>query len=188
MLGGKNSAVPNVSLVDSYKNRRAVVPYTCFMHCVDTRPCSSLSKPAIVNLLLQKFAYINQGVSSHSAFSTPEPIFAGLYLMPGMGQMADSSNSITQPTEPREEDLDASIDADINQDPATQPDGKTLEPNSADDIDGVPEVAEPRILTKKDATLREFLNKMDDHAPIVSRPDPLCPFARVWKHYLAVLT
>ena len=94
-----------------------------------------------------------------------------------MGQMADSSNSITQPTEPREEDLDASIEADINQDPATQPDGKTLEPNSADDIDGVPEVAEPRILTKKDATLREFLNKMDDHAPIVSRPDPLCPLA-----------
>ena len=85
--------------------------------------------------------------------------------------MADPSNSIAQPTEPREEELDATIDADIHPDPATQADGKPLDgandPNSADDIDGVPEVVEPRIPAKKDATLREFLNKMDDHAPIV---------------------
>ena len=89
--------------------------------------------------------------------------------------MADPSNSIAQPTEPREEELDAAIDADIHPDPATQADSKTLDgandPNSADDIDGVPEVVEPRIPAKKDATLREFLNKMDDHAPIVRSPE-----------------
>src|SRR5215472_6098584 len=95
--------------------------------------------------------------------------------------MANPSNSITQPTEPKEEELDATLDADINPDPATQVDSKTLDgpndPNPADDVDGVPEVAEPRILAKKDATLREFLNKMDDHAPIVRAPEPLYPFA-----------
>lgn len=88
--------------------------------------------------------------------------------------MADPSKSITQPTEPKAEELDASIDADIP-DPATQADSKTLDgandPNTADDIDGVPEVVEPRIPAKKDATLREFLNRMDDHAPIVRPPE-----------------
>ncbi len=89
--------------------------------------------------------------------------------------MADPSNSITQPTEPREEESDVAIDAGIHPDAATQADSKTLDgandPNSADDIDGVPEVVEPRIPAKKDATLREFLNKMDDHAPIVRSPE-----------------
>ena len=95
-----------------------------------------------------------------------------LGLKPGTEEMADpSKNSIKQPTEFREEELDASIDADINPEPATQTDSKTLDgtndTNPADDIDGVPEVVEPRIPAKKDATLREFLNRMDDHAPIV---------------------
>lgn len=91
--------------------------------------------------------------------------------------MADPSNSIKQPAETKEEELDAALDADINPEPPTQPDSKTLDgandPHSTDDIDGVPEVAEPRILAKKDATLREFLNKMDDQAPIVSTPNLL---------------
>ena len=94
--------------------------------------------------------------------------------------MADPSNPITQPTEPKEEELEASVDTDIKQDPATQADSKTLDgandPNPSDDIDGVPEVVEPRILTKKDATLREFLNRMDDHAPIVRALEALYPF------------
>jgi len=95
--------------------------------------------------------------------------------------MADPSNSITQPTETREEELDTSIDADINQGTATQTDSKTLEgandPNSADDVDGVPEIVEPRIPAKKDATLREFLNRMDDHAPIVCPSESLYPLS-----------
>jgi transcription initiation factor TFIID subunit 10 len=106
--------------------------------------------------------------------------------------MADPSNSIKKPTEPKEEELDASVDADINPDPPTQADNKTLDgandPNSADDVDGVPEVAEPRILAKKDATLREFLNKMDDHAPIVRTPNPLYPFSQRGTKYLVILS
>ena len=71
------------------------------------------------------------------------------------------------------EGLDASNEADINPE-ATQPDAMTLdganetEPSST--RKGVTDAAtalESRIPAKKDATLREFLGKMDDYAPIV---------------------
>ncbi|ORY06647.1 transcription initiation factor TFIID 23-30kDa subunit-domain-containing protein [Clohesyomyces aquaticus] len=69
-------------------------------------------------------------------------------------------------------DLDAAVEADINPD-ATQPDamnldgGNDVEPSTRN---GVPEVVaqlEARIPAKKDATLREFLGKMDEYAPII---------------------
>ncbi|KAF2631998.1 transcription initiation factor-like protein TFIID subunit 10 [Macroventuria anomochaeta] len=69
------------------------------------------------------------------------------------------------------EDLDQSVENEINHD-ATQADAMNL--NGANDdaptANGVPEATaafEQRIPAKKDATLREFLGKMDEYAPII---------------------
>jgi transcription initiation factor TFIID subunit 10 len=90
--------------------------------------------------------------------------------------MADSSLSTTQNNtlDSRDEDLDASIEADISQEPISQDAmqvdavSEETEQPSGSGID-VPAAAaaEPRIPAKKDASLREFLSNMDDYAPIV---------------------
>lgn len=59
-----------------------------------------------------------------------------------------SNNSIDQP-------LDADMDMII--DPTTQPEDPLVEPPQ-----------EPRLPARKDISLRDFLSKMDDYAPIVS--------------------
>lgn len=100
--------------------------------------------------------------------------------------------SSTLPTEvKKEEELDASLNPDIpsSTDPAiaTQPDAMNLDgsndmdgqqapgaPGAPDGImAGAPPASELRIPTKKDASLREFLSKMDDYAPIVRKFPPL---------------
>jgi transcription initiation factor TFIID subunit 10 len=57
---------------------------------------------------------------------------------------------------------------------------------SADDATAVPAAdvnpatapgLEPRLPTRKDVSLREFLNKMDDYAPIVSLPPISSPIS-----------
>jgi transcription initiation factor TFIID subunit 10 len=70
-------------------------------------------------------------------------------------------------------DEEAALEADTNAE-ATQPDAMNLD--GANDTDapqrnGTTEAVplEARIPAKKDATLREFLSKMDDYAPIVGR-------------------
>lgn len=37
-----------------------------------------------------------------------------------------------------------------------------------EEVDPVAPAPEPKVQTRKDATLKEFLSKMDDYAPIVS--------------------
>lgn len=91
--------------------------------------------------------------------------------------MADSSDPTSLQQETTQEDFDVSIEADINPNAATQPDAMNLDgandTSTSDPLGVVPEAAEPRIPAKKDATLREFLNKMDDYAPIVRiHPNP----------------
>jgi transcription initiation factor TFIID subunit 10 len=91
--------------------------------------------------------------------------------------MADNSmtNSTTEPNtaDSREEDLDASIEADISQEPLNQDsmdvDAKVEGLNAASSTVAaeIPAMTDPRIPAKKDASLREFLNNMDDYAPIV---------------------
>lgn len=79
------------------------------------------------------------------------------------------------PTMEVNEDIDAAIDADINPD-ATQPDAMNLdgandaEPSARNGATDAAAALEARIPAKKDATLREFLGKMDDYAPIVGLP------------------
>jgi transcription initiation factor TFIID subunit 10 len=76
------------------------------------------------------------------------------------------------------DDLDASLEADVTQDP-TQPSSMNLDgandPEPSAPRNGVTDAAaalESRIPAKKDATLREFLGKMDEYAPIVRFPLP----------------
>ncbi|MCJ1278120.1 Transcription initiation factor TFIID subunit 10 [Puttea exsequens] len=60
-------------------------------------------------------------------------------------------NPLTQPPET----LDTEMDGD--------PQAPAIQPSNPD----IPTLPEPREATKKDITLKEFLSKMDDHAPII---------------------
>jgi transcription initiation factor TFIID subunit 10 len=76
------------------------------------------------------------------------------------------SDSTTQPLDLNmevNEDLDPTVEEEINRD-ATEADTMNI------DVNGIAEPTqtfEARIPAKKDATLREFLGKMDEYAPIV---------------------
>jgi transcription initiation factor TFIID subunit 10 len=84
------------------------------------------------------------------------------------------SDSTTQPLDSNmevNEDLDPTVEEEINRD-ATEAD--TMNVDGAADaepaVNGIADAAqtlEARIPAKKDATLREFLGKMDEYAPIV---------------------
>lgn len=41
-------------------------------------------------------------------------------------------------------------------------------PNPDEEVDPVAPAPEPKLPTRKDASLKQFLSKMDDYAPIVS--------------------
>jgi transcription initiation factor TFIID subunit 10 len=84
------------------------------------------------------------------------------------------SDSTTQPLDLNmevNEDLDQTVEEEINRD-ATEADTMNID-GAADAEPVVNGIAEPaqtfeaRIPAKKDATLREFLGKMDEYAPIV---------------------
>jgi transcription initiation factor TFIID subunit 10 len=84
------------------------------------------------------------------------------------------SDSTTQPLDLNmevNEDLDPTVEEEINRD-ATEADTMNID-GAADTEPAVNGIAEPtqtfeaRIPAKKDATLREFLGKMDEYAPIV---------------------
>ena len=85
------------------------------------------------------------------------------------------SDSASQPPDTKMEvtdDLDQSVENEINQD-VTQADAMNLDGANDDALtaNGLPDAAatfEQRIPAKKDATLRELLGKMDEYAPIVS--------------------
>lgn len=89
--------------------------------------------------------------------------------------MADNTNPPPETNMEVDNDLDAAIDADINANP-TQPDAMNLDgandtgPAAANGAADAAASLEARIPAKKDATLREFLGKMDDYAPIVRLP------------------
>lgn len=88
------------------------------------------------------------------------------------------SESTTQPADASmevNEELDQTVEEEINRD-ATQADMMNLDgANDEPAVNGLAEAAhtiEARIPAKKDATLREFLGKMDEYAPIVRCPLP----------------
>ncbi|KAI9828126.1 MAG: hypothetical protein M1832_003653 [Thelocarpon impressellum] len=69
-------------------------------------------------------------------------------------------------------DLDASIEADIDVSAPAEPDPMNLDDAGDADpanpaVDPVAPGPEPRVPSKKDSTLREFLGKMDEYAPVI---------------------
>ncbi|KAK0512008.1 hypothetical protein JMJ35_005136 [Cladonia borealis] len=76
--------------------------------------------------------------------------------------MSDPTASTNQPapstqSDPMDTEVDAEIDMSIDPAPP-DPENLNIEPEP------VPEIREP---TKKDISLRDFLSKMDDYAPII---------------------
>lgn len=118
-------------------------------------------------------------------------------------QPGESSTLANTNPEVKQEELDASISAEIASTDPNQPDAMNLDGTTDMDghnsssnnasapgasgsaglapgqdpnvIAGAPPASELRIPTKKDASLREFLSKMDDYAPIVSASSPHSP-------------
>ncbi|KAH7054590.1 transcription initiation factor-like protein TFIID subunit 10 [Macrophomina phaseolina] len=63
--------------------------------------------------------------------------------------------------------LDGANDMDTQQSSSNQASGAGTAPGQEGILPGAPPASELRIPTKKDASLREFLSKMDDYAPII---------------------
>lgn len=105
--------------------------------------------------------------------ASPAPPAADSDAVPDVNNDIEEDNE-TAPIEPTLPSMDASTDA-----PDTRsPSARAAEPTTTDPAGNVevkaesglgPEIVEPRIPAKKDATLREFLGKMDDYAPIVRK-------------------
>jgi transcription initiation factor TFIID subunit 10 len=95
-----------------------------------------------------------------------------------LSEMADNQQPPANADAEMNIDEEATLEADTNAE-VTQPDAMNLD--GANDTDapqrnGATEAVplEARIPAKKDATLREFLSKMDDYAPIVGHVPAAC--------------
>lgn len=86
-----------------------------------------------------------------------------------MADLTYSSQDATtfDPTTQSNDSIDQTLDADMDIviDPAPQSGDTLVEPPP-----------DPRVPARKDISLRDFLSKMDDYAPIVSHPHPLPSF------------
>lgn len=90
--------------------------------------------------------------------------------------MADNAQPLANADTEKVDDLDARVEQDMVPEGSQQPDAMNLDGANDGDApqrNGVAEnPMEARIPAKKDATLREFLSKMDDFAPIVCHAPP----------------
>lgn len=88
--------------------------------------------------------------------------------------MSDSTSQPPDAVMDANDDLDATVDDEINHE-APQTEAMNVDgandtgPAAANGVIQDPVAFEARIPAKKDATLREFLNKMDEYAPIVGK-------------------
>lgn len=86
--------------------------------------------------------------------------------------MAESTTQPIDTSMEADNDLDPTVEDEINRD-AKEVDAMNLdgtndaEPAAINGMTDATAAFEARIPAKKDATLREFLNKMDEYAPIV---------------------
>lgn len=84
----------------------------------------------------------------------------------------------TQPSKTANDDIEADLEADLNPQTEATTDAANLDKVNMDGANDnamatdIP-ILETRIPAKKDASLREFLSKMDDYAPIVGLSNSL---------------
>lgn len=119
-----------------------------------------------------------------------DPASSGSTL-PSTQQQQQSQPTSTDPTvngtlpsfdNQAEQDLDAEIQSDPTADEGMDLDGASdarpasgsQAPNEANGLPAIPAIPEPRIPQKKDTSLREFLGKMDDYAPLI--PDAVTDY------------
>ena len=118
--------------------------------------------------------------------STPQPHYTNIrHIQDSLSDTsltATMSDSTTQPADSNmdaNDELDPTVEEEINHD-ATQANAMNIDGAAEPEpiVNGVSEPVqtfEARIPAKKDATLREFLGKMDEYAPIVRAYDrPQC--------------
>jgi hypothetical protein len=142
--------------------------------------------------------------SSHEAVIT---LFWPYNIRPLYSIMADPVDTDTNPpasppsqipsTQPDSIPVDSSIETAVEggDQPTTSSQGQQQEvPVTSSDVTMQNDEEQPtrthasmeeRIPAKKDATLREFLSKMDEHAPIVSFVQQISPvqgFSSMWEH------
>ena len=90
--------------------------------------------------------------------------------------MADPAEKSPQETNPGDIENDRDLDADM-EDPPQDTTAHTQDPSSSTDHEPTQTETQPTSSlphqNRKDTTLREFLSKMDDYAPIVRRPTVL---------------
>lgn len=83
-------------------------------------------------------------------------------------EASQSANANDANMDIKEEELDAVIEPEVDINAANEVDNMNVD--GTNDIETAAPTLESRIPAKKDATLREFLGKMDDYAPIVCFP------------------
>jgi len=86
---------------------------------------------------------------------------------PSTAPEVDVPDTNPERDEQAQADFEASVEVDLNMDDNPAPSAMNLD--GANDLPAEPKLPtlETRIPAKKDASLREFLSKMDDYAPIV---------------------
>ncbi|KAK7528565.1 transcription initiation factor-like protein TFIID subunit 10 [Phyllosticta citriasiana] len=112
---------------------------------------------------------LHDAASSASASAAPTQIKQEEVDQPSIE--ADPSAPLDGPSQPDPMNLDGANDMDTS----GGANATNSAPGAPDGMSGPPPAAELRIPTKKDASLREFLGKMDDYAPISSPP-----YSRMW--------
>lgn len=90
---------------------------------------------------------VNEGPSQSQTAAPTDP--------PTTAPRADTDMNLEEDADGADQDLDPNVAKDVTMEDSTE----------------VPAILESRIPAKKDATLREFLGKMDDYAPIVCTPE-----------------
>ncbi|KAK7549387.1 transcription initiation factor TFIID 23-30kDa subunit-domain-containing protein [Phyllosticta citricarpa] len=104
---------------------------------------------------------LHDAASSASASAAPTQIKQEEVDQPSIE--ADPSAPLDGPSQPDPMNLDGANDMDTS----GGANATNSAPGAPDGMSGPPPAAELRIPTKKDASLREFLGKMDDYAPII---------------------
>jgi hypothetical protein len=135
------------------------VRYPCDLRIISLlQPSAPLIGPIDSSPAVSQTNYIQQGYTKLPKMAdsqTPQPPSGSEHLTPA---------PVTEDNIKPDPDLDASIEQDVDMNTENQP-GANPDDTAAPSIDPMAPAPQP---SKKETSLREFLGKMDDYAPIVS--------------------